>query len=171
MTDASGRDERGGESCRYLQDTGPFGQEGTEMSTITRFRNNPVSEMISWLENESVLAVEGFGLTPYVRVEDFVEGDVYVLRAELPGIDPGKDVQVCVDDDILTIRGERREQQRDREHEEFHYGSFARSLRLPAGSKTEEISAGYADGVLELRVPLGNDRTEARTIPVQRTKD
>ena len=82
----------------------------------------------------------------------------------MPGIDPDKDVTVSVADDTLTIRGERREQEKDKHHREFHYGSFQRSISLPKGVKADEITASYTDGVLEVRVPAA---VETPTAPPQ----
>jgi HSP20 family protein len=75
------------------------------MTTPMRHRANPIAELLSRFDLEA-----GMGLSPSVRVEDYVEGDTYVLRAELPGIDPDKDVEITVDRDVLTISGERREE-------------------------------------------------------------
>lgn len=138
------------------------------MTTISRRTGDTVSDVLGWLEGDPPFGFRGFGLTPYVRVEDFVEDGAYVMRAEMPGIDPDKDIEVKVDGDVLTVRGERREEQKDRRRHEFHYGSFERSVRLPKGAKTEDVKASYVDGVLELRVPIDGNESEARTIPVQR---
>ena len=146
-------------------------RKASTMTTITRFATNPFSDLFGWLDDEPLRAGRGFGLVPNVRVEDYVDEGAYVVRAEMPGIDPEKDVEVTVDGDVLTIRGERRAETKERGHQEFHYGSFARSLRLPSNAKSGEISASYDDGVLELRVPLGEDQTKARVIPVQRAQD
>ena len=140
------------------------------MTTVTR-RTNPVAEMLNWLEGEPPFSVRGFGLSPYIRVEDYVEDGVYVLRAEMPGIDPDKDVQLSVEGDVLTIKGERQEEEKEKNRHEFHYGSFSRTLTLPRGTKAEDIKANYADGVLELRVPMEGEEPQARTIPVQRAKE
>ncbi|MGL5810893.1 MAG: Hsp20/alpha crystallin family protein [Nocardioides sp.] len=139
------------------------------MTTLTRFKLNPVAEMLNWLDAEPPLSTRGLGLSPFVRVEDFVEDGVYVVRAEVPGIDPDKDLQVTLDNDVLTIRGERRQEQRDREHREFHYGSFSRSLRLPTGTRADDITAAYADGVLELRAPVDIEQATPLTIPIKRS--
>ena len=141
------------------------------MTTIARRRPNPVTEVLNWLEAEPpvLMGMRGFGLAPYIRIEDFVEDDTYVLRAEMPGIDPDKDVQVEVIDDVLMIRGERKEEQHERNRHEFHYGSFERSLRLPRGIKADAVEASYADGVLELRIPVDGDEPQSTRIPVQRT--
>jgi HSP20 family molecular chaperone IbpA len=139
------------------------------MASLTR-RSNPVADMLNWLEGEPPLAVRGFGLSPYIRIEDFVENGVYVLRAEMPGIDPDKDVELSVEGDVLTIKGERQEEEKEKGRHEFHYGSFSRSLTLPRGTKVEDIKASYTDGVLELKVPLEGAETTARKIPVQRAE-
>jgi HSP20 family molecular chaperone IbpA len=130
--------------------------------------SSPFAEMLDWLDSGAPFGLRSFGLTPYVRVEDFVEDDTYVLRAEMPGIDPDKDVTVSVEDDTLTIRGERREEEKDKHHREFHYGSFTRSITLPRGVKAEEITASYTDGVLEVRVPKAAEESSAVKVPVRR---
>lgn len=138
------------------------------MSTLTPRRSNPIAEMLGWLDNESGGALMNVGLAPHVRIEDFVEDGTYVLRAEMPGIDPDKDVTIDVSGDLLTIKGERREEHQDRNRHEFHYGSFSRTVTLPQQAKVDEVVAAYKDGVLELRVPLDGPAPEARRIPVQR---
>lgn len=137
------------------------------MSTLTR-RTTPIADMLGWLDQETGTNLLGLGLTPYVWVEDFLEDDVYVLRAEMPGIDPDKDVRIEVAGDVLTISGERREASKDRLRHEFHYGSFSRSVHLPSLAKVDDVTAEYRDGVLELRVPLEGTPPAAKSIPVQR---
>ncbi|WP_107772602.1 Hsp20/alpha crystallin family protein [Nocardioides sediminis] len=135
------------------------------MSTPMRHRANPIAELLSRFDLEP-----GMGLAPSVRVEDYVEGDTYVLRAELPGIDPDKDVEITVDRDVLTISGERREEVKERNRQEMHYGSFMRSVTLPGDAREKDISASYADGVLEVRVPFDEDQDRTRRIPVRRAE-
>lgn len=137
------------------------------MATVAR-RGGPVAEMLDWLESNADIGMRGLGLSPYVRVEDFTEDGAYVLRAELPGVDPDKDVELKVEGDMLTIRGERREEKKDKNHKEFHYGLFSRSIPLPTGVKAEDITATYTDGVLEVRVPASTETATQVTIPVQR---
>lgn len=109
------------------------------------------------------------------RVEEFREGSTVVIRAELPGIDPEADVELTVVDDTLRLRAERRERSEHRTKDgyrsEFHYGSFSRTLPLPAGCKEEDITATYTDGVLEVRAPVReqDERPATRRIPVRRT--
>lgn len=53
------------------------------------------------------------------------------MRAELPGIDPDKDVQITLEDNVLTLHGERREEVKDKHRSEFRYGAFSRAVRCP----------------------------------------
>ncbi|GAA0415362.1 Hsp20/alpha crystallin family protein [Streptomyces luteireticuli] len=56
-------------------------------------------------------------------------GEQYVLRAELPGLDPEKDIEISVEGDVLAIRAEHTESKEDKRHSEFRYGAFERSVR------------------------------------------
>lgn len=138
------------------------------MTTLTHRPTNPIAQMLGWLDNESGAGLMSLGLTPGLRIEDFVEDNTYVLRAEIPGIDPDKDVHIDVDGDILSIRGERREEHKERGRQEFHYGAFSRHVHLPQNARIDEVTAAYKDGVLELRVPFEGAAPQAKQIPVQR---
>ena len=120
-----------------------------------------------WPESFSSLSDEG-GMS----LEEFTEDDTLVVRAELPGIDPEKDVEITVRDDTLRIRAERRQETRTEDkagyRSEFRYGSFVRAVRLPAGATDEDVAATYHDGILEVRVPVSTERAEAKTIPIRR---
>jgi HSP20 family protein len=109
----------------------------------------------------------------WLRVEEVREGDDLVVRAELPGIDPERDVEVTASDGMLHIRARREERSEEREGEtvrsEFHYGSFVRNLPLPSGVQEDDIKASYKDGILEIRVPVGEEeKEETKRIPVDR---
>jgi HSP20 family protein len=113
-----------------------------------------------------------FATTP-MRIEDGVEGDEFVVRAEMPGIDPEQDVEINVSDGMLQVRAERREEHRreeaGRRHSEFHYGSFSRVVPLPAGATESDVKATYHDGILEVRIPVDHHKAEATRVPVTRT--
>jgi HSP20 family protein len=89
-----------------------------------------------------------------VRVEDYVKDGSYVLRAELPGVDPEKDIEVTVSKGVLTISAQRQEEAEGKHRSEFHYGAFARSVRLPEGADEDHIRASYDSGILEVVVTL-----------------
>ncbi|HTY27282.1 MAG TPA: Hsp20/alpha crystallin family protein [Mycobacterium sp.] len=89
-----------------------------------------------------------------IRLEDEVQDGHYLLRAELPGIDPAKDVDITVRDGQLTIKAERSETKETKGRSEFCYGSFTRSATLPAGASEEDIKATYDKGILTVDVAL-----------------
>jgi HSP20 family protein len=96
------------------------------------------------------------------------DGDL-VVRLDLPGIDPEKDVQVTLQDGTLCITGERREAcgaGGGYRRREWHYGPFERGFTLPEGATGEGITASYRDGVLEVVVPKAAQRAEPKQIPV-----
>ncbi len=101
-----------------------------------------------------------------IRVEDVLTDTQYLIRAELPGLQPDKDIQVTVDEGVLTIRAEREEQAQTRGRSEFRYGLLQRSVRLPAGADSEHVTARYDSGVLEVTVPLAAPQPSGRQIPV-----
>ena len=104
---------------------------------------------------------------PAIRVEDRLTDKEYVLRAELPGIDPDKDVQVATYNGILTIKAERREDEKGLNRSEFRYGMVQRSLRLPAHADESKIKASYRKGVLEITVPLTAVESQGHQIKIE----
>src|ERR1700749_4795393 len=80
------------------------------------------------------------------RVEETTRDDCYVIRAELPGLDPENDIEVTLDGRILTIRAERRQQDSGPYRSEFRYGSLTRAGRL-------KDRLGGASFTLALREP------------------
>lgn len=106
-----------------------------------------------------------------MRVEEFVDGSTLVLRAELPGLDPENDVELTITDGVLDIRAHRHEKTEEKGKEgfrsEFRYGSLYRSMTLPAGTQEEDVKASYVNGILEVRVPIGDASKSATTrVPV-----
>ncbi|RSM85203.1 Hsp20/alpha crystallin family protein [Kibdelosporangium aridum] len=107
-----------------------------------------------------------FGTRHAVRIEDYRDDGNYVVRAELPGMDPGKDITITVAGDELAIKAERTVEKHDDTHSEFSYGSFARTVRLPGTAVPEKVSATYDAGILEVTVPL-TETHDRKAIPVQ----
>ena len=93
------------------------------------------------------------GFTPTVDI--FEEDTRYVVLADLPGID-AKELELTVDGNILTIKGERKLDDRTASvmrRSERRHGSFERHFRLPETAANEGLAAGYNDGVLTVSIP------------------
>lgn len=109
-----------------------------------------------------------------IRVEEYVDGKNLVVRAEMPGVEPDKDIEVTMDGGFLRIRAERHEKEEHKDkgrfRSEFRYGSFSRNIPLPDGVKEEDIKATYTNGVLEVRAPLPDEAqpTEPKKLPITR---
>ena len=137
------------------------------MSMLARREPRRLSELFDWLE-------DGFPAMPmwrpfdshWMRVEDFHEDGRYVIRAELPGVDPERDVEITVSDGVLTIRAERREESKEGKRSEFRYGSFTRSCRLPEGADEDDVTARYDKGVLEVSVAVREEKPEVKRIAI-----
>jgi HSP20 family molecular chaperone IbpA len=110
-----------------------------------------------------------FGDHHAVRIEDYREDGAYVLRAELPGVNPEKDIQIQLHGNELSITAERTVETHDKAHSEFSYGKFARTVRLPAGALPDEIAATYEAGILVVTVPV-KPEGDARQIEVKINK-
>jgi HSP20 family molecular chaperone IbpA len=135
------------------------------MTTPTN-RGGLLPELWDWLE--SPLAALRTGAGNAMRIEDGVEDGRYIVRAELPGVDPDRDIDVTVDNGVLTIRAERREEQQGTRRSEFRYGALMRSLTLPAGVDEKDVRAGYDKGVLEVGFAMPETRAgRARRVPIE----
>jgi HSP20 family protein len=107
-----------------------------------------------------------------IRVEEFQDHDHYVIRAEVPGVDPDKDIDVTVNGSILRLSITRRRQESSEDRHgwrsEFSYGSFARTVSLPSAAAMKDIHATYANGVLEVRVPLNGKEGKEHRVTIER---
>lgn len=105
-----------------------------------------------------------------IRVEDEMTEDNYQVRAELPGIDPEKDVDITVRDGVLTIKAERSEKKESNGRSEFSYGSFVRSVSLPSGADEDGIKAGYDKGILTVTVPVSQVKPAEKHVAIEPAK-
>jgi HSP20 family molecular chaperone IbpA len=105
--------------------------------------------------------------TRLMRLEDEMKEGRYVVRAEMPGVDPAKDIDITVRDGQLTIKAERSEKTDFDGRSEFSYGSFVRTVSLPAGADEEQIEATYDKGILSVSVAISEPKPVERRVPVQ----
>lgn len=138
------------------------------MTTLVRPAESPINEFFQWLDLNRPSSFSD--LIHYIPVESYTKDGKYVVRADLPGVDPEKDIEVKVDGDVLTIHGERREEEHENGHSEVRYGSFTRSVRLPKGASASDVTARYDAGVLEVSVPMKEAPAEPITVAVKRAE-
>jgi HSP20 family protein len=117
----------------------------------------------------SMLPVEGSQGAQGFQLDLYEDENRLCVTAELPGIDE-KDVDVQLNRDILTIRAEKKQEQevnkRNWHRTERSYGMFTRSIRLPVDIRTEQVSATFKNGVLEVILPKSMESQSMRRIPV-----
>ncbi|MBM4054614.1 MAG: Hsp20/alpha crystallin family protein [Planctomycetes bacterium] len=91
-----------------------------------------------------------------------------IVKAEIPGVDP-QEINISIKDDILTIKGEKKGEKEEKGKNyhfiERRYGSFARSVSLPASVKYEQTKAEYKNGILVITLPK-QEKEEAKKIQV-----
>lgn len=107
--------------------------------------------------------------TRLMRLEDELKDGRYEVRAELPGIDPAKDVDITVRDGMLTIKAERTEKKKFDGRSEFAYGSFTRTVSLPAGANEDDIKATYDKGILSVSVAVSTPTPTEKHVKVHTT--
>ncbi len=93
-------------------------------------------------------------------VEMYEKDNNFVIKAELPGVKK-EDVDISVTGDTLTIKGERKSS-KEVKKEDYHrcesrYGSFTRSIMLPASVDADKVEASYENGILEIQVPKAKE--------------
>jgi HSP20 family molecular chaperone IbpA len=89
-----------------------------------------------------------------IRAENYVENGVYVIRADLPGVDPARDIDVSVHDGTVEIKAIRRDDLKGRAHTEIPYGLHRRVLSLPDEADGGTLTTSYSNGVLEVAIAM-----------------
>jgi HSP20 family protein len=112
----------------------------------------PFSLLPSWMPRLKMPEIEE--VSPSMDI--FTEGDIVVVKAELPGMKK-EDIDVSLTEDTITISGEKKKEEKIEKKDyysfERSYGSFKRSFSLPSEVQTEKASAKFKNGVLEIRIP------------------
>lgn len=97
--------------------------------------------------------------------------DAIEIMAELPGVKE-QDVDLSIDDGVLTLRGEKKSTRGDDEsgYRERTFGSFERRITLPANIDEDNCSADFSDGVLTITLPKCEEKARGRKIPLGRSR-
>lgn len=135
-------------------------------TTGSRWIRNEVDRLLDRMWDGDDIATMG-EWTPRVDLTESPE--VLTARVEIPGIDP-KDVQVTLEHDLLSIKGEKREQV-DEKKERFlrterSYGAFVRTMKLPVTVDAARVSASFKNGLLEIMMPKAPE-AKGTTIPIK----
>jgi HSP20 family protein len=139
---------------------------------FTAFRNE-MDRLFDSFFAPAGYGVAGFGGFAFNPAIDMTENEKEIcLRAELPGVDE-KDVEIKLDGDVLTIRGEKRQERTDEGDQrrvfERTYGSFERSVRLPFEPADDEVKAEFKNGVLTVTAKKPPELARAtKRIPITR---
>ncbi|MBC7330678.1 Hsp20/alpha crystallin family protein [bacterium] len=147
--------------------------KGKEVRSMGLMRWRPFEELLSLRREMDRLFDELFERRPTRREEFHPLTDIketeneFIVKMELPGVKP-EDVEITLTGDTLTIRGEKKEEERTEKENylrvERCYGAFQRSFTLGTAVKADEVKATYKDGVLEVRVPKAE---EAKPKPIK----
>jgi len=144
-------------------------KHGTLTKTEPTYRFPDLPDMRRWFDTLPAW------FTPFeaMKLEESHTKDAYVVRAEMPGIDPDTEADVWIADGMLHIKAERTQEQRDEKADsfrsEFSYGSFHRAVTLPKGAAADEVKATYKDGVLEVTVPIRPATETVAKVAINRT--
>ncbi len=139
----------------------------TPVSNLRREMDRIFNELIpfSWRMDES----EG-NLRMWTPTTDMMETDnEYIIEVDLPGLTK-KDIQINTHDNVLTIEGERKRESK-KEHpgylrNERYFGTFKRSIMLPASIADDKIKATFKDGVLTVNVPKA-EKSKRKSVPIE----
>ncbi|UUN25609.1 Hsp20/alpha crystallin family protein [Streptomyces sp. FIT100] len=139
------------------------------MAVLARKQKFPFPDLPDWFEAfPTRFTMPAMADLYTMRIEEYTEEGRYLVRAEIPGIDV-KDLDVTVDDGLLTITAERTEREVDKHRSEIRYGSLTRSVPLPKSADEKDVRAEYADGMLTVSVGLGEAKPEPKHIEIKHT--
>jgi HSP20 family protein len=127
--------------------------------TLRRDPRTVIPDFIDWFE-EPFLTLRPY-LGQAIKVEDYTEDGHYVVRAEIAGIDPQKELEVSAGAGYLTIHAHRAGTVEDKHRSEFRYGSFSRTIELPPSADTDDVTATYADGILTIKIGVQGEQKKA----------
>lgn len=149
-----------------------FGEGIEPFAEFERLFRRPFGETGEWLTpwtTQRLLPAVPATAEFMPAVECYTKDKQLYLKAELPGVDP-KQVEVTVVGNMLTIKGEKKEERKLEEENvyfrEIARGHFERTFQLPEGVKKEQINATFQNGVLEVVLPATGIET-ARKVPIE----
>ncbi|MGK6319064.1 Hsp20/alpha crystallin family protein [Sphingomonas sp. DT-204] len=149
---------------RESRQLGSYGREPSPFFTLRRELDRLFDDVVRGWNLPALGGERGRGW-PSLEVNE-TDNEVRIT-AELPGMTE-KDVELSIEDGVLTIRGERRQEEGDqpRGYTERYYGKFERRLSLPRGVDEDKTEACFEHGVLTVTLPKGAEADRGRRIPI-----
>lgn len=152
-----------------VRDSDPFALLRKMTADLERAFDDPFWPSFKWPAFRGLTLPEGVAWSPKVDVFE-KEGRLFT-RVDLPGVKK-EDVKVEVTDGHLALSGERKQEKEEKKDNTYRtereYGSFYRAVPLPEGVKLDDVKATFADGVLEVSVPLpARPEAKVRKIEIQ----
>jgi len=145
------------------------------MTTTLVRRPDLFQRMSGWLDVPEVVrwGESHLGVADLIKIEQRVVDGKLEIRAEMPGLDPEKDVEVSILNGVLSLTAERHEEKTEKHDgstfSEFRYGSFSRTVRVPEGTSVKDVNASYKDGILTVVIPMPEVKpAETVKVPVKR---
>jgi HSP20 family protein len=134
------------------------------MSTMT---TTPVGSTSDWPGSPLSTLHEMTQQLRSIPIEQYPDGASYVVRFEIPGVDPAQNLTVSVQTGTLAVHAEHRHTGPEDEQSEFQYGSLTRRIALPPGADTSDVSAICHNGILTVRIGMSSEhQRDARQIQV-----
>lgn len=137
---------------------------GNDMISLRDMMDRLFEDSFVRTRSGSMLAHTGDLAVDLVETKDDV-----VVKATLPGVKP-EDVELTITGETLSIRGETKEEKETKDENyirrERRYGSFSRSIQLPAGLQTDKAEASFENGVLTLKLPK-SEQVKPKSIKVK----
>jgi len=140
--------------------TGTSGGNNTQLATTGG--NNALSTTGAGGKQDALSTNRMTSMIPRVRVDLISQPDKYVVEAELPGMEKD-DIQLSIRDGVLELSGHKKKEQEERKEDpnsqvqyirrERAFGSFSRSVRLPADAGEKDINAKFNNGILTVNIP------------------
>ncbi len=138
-------------------------KEGEEIEIIEKKTKEEVKELKKdlWLPAE-----EG-----RLSLDIYQKNGKIIVKSTLAGVKP-EDLEIIIDKDILTIKGERKKDEeiedKDYFHQECFWGRFSRTVILPTEVETEEVVANLKNGILTIILPIKKERKEIKKIELKK---
>lgn len=149
---------------RQQQNTVPSMMGDRDWSPVSTFRRE-VDRLFDDMFRSPVFSGLGGGTVTWPSIEVTDTEREVLVTAEVPGMTE-KDVELLLDNGVLTIRGEKKGQRDERGYSERWYGRFERQIPLPVSVEEEKCTADFHDGLLTIHLPKSAEAEDRKRIPI-----